>query len=549
MILNTIIQLHNRPVLIEWDNNALCVCGVPILPDSTHFYLGCECWHQYQRVIDHGLYRQYIEVIPGDKTIKITQSPFGEWPLTYHISPGCCFIDPSPEKVRQALLQKGVEVKPDRVGILEGMIFDIPFRNRTLFKGVHKVIAGDRLQLSIDSGRVERTSKWILPFTTSSHNGKTTADLIDEGCYILSRLIKDAYIPPSVREKSSDVIITLPLSSGLDSRLLLAALAEKGANLKTFTFGTKKSIEFTLASQLANISGVSWEKFELTEEEQLRGGEEVVKLTGGMSYSYHSHLFSAMLRTSYTHSLLYHGFLGGEYAGAAQPVDLQEYGSEKETALNQFVKKNFARHPLWQIMGSALQDEICEDILAVLEDCCQVNPPWFLDEYIHNVDRQFGLIAWVFCLSELYAPCIRPFANMDYAIFFNSLPFELRKDRMLYRKGAGTLFPELFQVREQLHPYPHWVNVNLQRNLIRASMKLQYYSDFLTAGKLTVHSPHSGPNWFGELRRQHKTLVRQLDRAMEILDIDLSMYESYFYRVHDRNVTAPLRILSLGLIF
>lgn len=93
------------------------------------------------------------------------------------------------------------------------------------------------------------------------------------------------------------------------------------------------------------------------------------------------------------------------------------------------------------------KEEFESDLREIMEDCCEVNLPCHFDEYVHNVDRQFSLISNVFTPIEQDTTIIRPFTSKEYCLFFNTLPYELRKIDIYILRQLKSYFQKHFLFR------------------------------------------------------------------------------------------------------
>ncbi len=147
----------------------------------------------------------------------------------------------------------------DRDAIAELVAFDHLLGVRTLARGVAALPLGHRLLLDRSGARLQRhTGYGDIPLDAGLKPRDALPGLLGAWRDGVAGLLKH----------SGSRSIVVPLSGGLDSRLLAATAAELGASLATFTFGQRLESggdppDVTIARQVATTLGVPWRFLEL----------------------------------------------------------------------------------------------------------------------------------------------------------------------------------------------------------------------------------------------------------------------------------------------
>ena len=422
---------------------------------------------------------QYILI--DSEGLTINTSWFGESPLFHYQTKDYFVCSSSFVSLLCRLRENHLdEIDFDRIGILESIIFDNPLRARTLFKGIKKAIPGRQINISAATLKVSERTLFVLPFD----KGEVPAGnfLLDKAVDMLDGLSGD------LTSLKGDVL--LPLSGGLDSRLLACLMSKNNVSYDAITFGPKESTEPYIAKTVARKLNVPICHLELRNDYYKQYGDEVTWLTGGLSSHMHCHLYSVLSENQVNYDNIVHGYLGGEYAGASQPEHACNYSMSEDEALHRYTKHFVERAWIWGQLSAEDRDEINNDLAEIMSENCQCNLPCHFEEYVHNVDRQFSLIANVFSSIEKFGLVSRPFASKEYAIFFNSLPFELRKDRKLFIEASNLLFPEMSKIGTQNQIYDDKSIIGkIEKQLSLLISKVSYASLLLTNGKLVVRNP------------------------------------------------------------
>lgn len=120
----------------------------------------------------------------------------------------------------------------------------------TLHPGIKQVQAGEHVALSAAGGFSARVTRFI---------GATGDDVTDphEADELFHRALREAFIP--LLESLDGRQVVVPLSGGLDSRLIATLLKELGyENLVHFTYGTGPTRESRISADVASSLGQRW---------------------------------------------------------------------------------------------------------------------------------------------------------------------------------------------------------------------------------------------------------------------------------------------------
>lgn len=276
----------------------------------------------------------------------------------------------------------------------------------------------DQKKFNFDFSRIDK-AKYI---------GKSEDELIQIGKDKLIRSIKKF-----IRNKE----VLLPLSGGLDSRVLLAGLMEYGSvdNISTYTFGIPGSFDFEIGNFLANRFETNHKMYSLknyhfTEEEEMVIAER---------FDYQTHLFLhppySKIEEDFNTVEVWSGFLGGEIGGSH--VKRNPSGNLEE-ALDFFMKKNrsIGPNPIKPINKDAIKkwvkyDEKLLNTVAI-------------DDQLDFLNRQTKyIIPHVLIKGFQY---VTPFFNTEFFDFMMSLDHKYRYRKSLYKKILLETYPKYFKL-------------------------------------------------------------------------------------------------------
>lgn len=486
---------------------------------------------------------QFINYDLKKQRVMIKNSWYGEYPLFYYYDKvmDLIFIDYNLIELVKTIQKNHIKLELDRTAFFEECIIDNPLRDRTLFKNVYKCMAGEEIYFDLKKFEVRKERVFKLQFN-SNNSEKNEESYLRDAKDILRSLL-DKYEEELLHCQEEDILI--PLSGGYDSRLLVSLAKRKGFSFNSLVFGPSHSNEITVAKKVASALKLNLSFGELLNSYYKKYGKEVVELTGGLSSPMHCHLHSIMQEKQILPKYIIHGFLGGEFAGANQTKIAKNFSMTKEEAVEDVINRRFKGHTLWTQIGTKEKEEIINDVEKIAEDCCQVNFPCHLDEYIRNVDRQNSLIANIFAPLERSSKIIRPFASKDYAKFFNGLPYELRENRYLYKKAALSLFPKAFDIPDQKLPSNVPIPKKLQpeaRKLFLGAFVLSY---LVSKGKIQIGKSMVYEKHHELLDNELKDVLnKSIEFSTDYTGIDFYKYAKPSY-VRFKETLVPFRLITL----
>jgi asparagine synthase (glutamine-hydrolysing) len=184
------------------------------------------------------------------------------WPLFYGMKNGGLVISPDARVARDALGFTDNDVDPDAA--LEFSLAGYVTGESTLYKGLSALRPGEFLvwRKGMDAPLLQRYFRYQPTMEESRENEQ---ELIGNLNDVMDTIIKNMIARVGGRP------IWLPLSGGLDSRIILCKLHEHGArNVHTFSYGPKFNFEALKAKQVAKTLGYPWQ-FVAPDKETLRG--------------------------------------------------------------------------------------------------------------------------------------------------------------------------------------------------------------------------------------------------------------------------------------
>lgn len=320
--------------------------------------------------------------------------------------------------------------EPDEIGFWETVLFETPFAERTLLRGVKYLSAGTTLTFT-PRHQPETRRYWNLTFETL--DVKTDEECASLCTAVLVDRLKSYPSVPNV----------LPISGGLDSRLLAAALrkAAPEAPVTGVTYGYHKCIlEYAYAKQVLRRLGWTRPHFHRLEPDSyVRCMDPLVRRTGALIGMQNCHLFDYLMSRGADDRPVLSGMYSDGACGYSASIDLT--GVDKLTAFEHV-------SALWKkALSLELPDRIVEGIYADLQamraDWRNGSSITSFNEYAYVRERNAKFHLLMADSWRMFAPVRLPFADPKVATTFLSLPTRYREHKRCTVLATHHLAPEL----------------------------------------------------------------------------------------------------------
>jgi len=463
-----------------------CLIDGNAAPAAGLVHLAPAAWDRYIQSSGPGTIEHGITIDRDRASIRIRTHPFGLYPLSYYAAQDLIIISQSARLVAEELCRRGKAAVADRVAIWEAMFFSLPLLSRTLYRGIRKTRIGEHIAIDVRSGKAHSLSNW-RPCLTRGRDSRG-AD-VAEAAEVLRQQFD---LPYSGR-------LLVPLSGGLDSRLIAGQLQQRSLDLRAFTFGSFGSAEVTFARRVAGELHIPWEFMSLAPDDYVSYGDRVVDLTGGLVSGMHMHLYSTVSKLDHGDgSISIHGFLGDPIAGD-HAAGFQHFPTTAAAAAA-FVSKRLSRSALAaRFLPPDDRAAILAEIEALAEECAGAGSLECFEEYFFIAERQ-NLISYIPALMETHLPVLRPYASQPYMDYFlNRCPGD-RIGRSLFRRAFRFAFPDLYRLPSTAHVFGPGIHPNAQKLWVRVRNWLQYATMAISGNSVRVFSPY--------LYEQHLFLMR-----------------------------------------
>ena len=255
------------------------------------------------------------------------------------------------------------------------------------------------------------------------------------------------------RQAIADVLKTqpswiLPLSGGLDSRLIAAVGAETGAELCAYTYGPAGWEETIYARQVAKVLKLPWQRVGL-------GTDYLARYTPMWADWFGSALhFHGMYQVPFLDALksappapIVEGFLGEALAGLHLPGLMSAHANGQHLGP---LTDGWIHWPLEEVKSllKVPVDDALERIAAETESQISGTPgAWFQRlMFLDLWNRQRRFISYQPTMYDYWRGVATPFHNRDYARFCLSLPLLALEGRRLQKEMFRRYYRKLAEI-------------------------------------------------------------------------------------------------------
>lgn len=300
-------------------------------------------------------------------------------------------------------------------------------------------------------------------------------ELIGKGITILNEVFDEL-----VKGKENEMHL-IPLSGGLDSRLILAALLERvdHSNILATTFGTPGSFDYDIPEFIAKKIKIRHKKINCTKLDYSIENLVSATLAGGRWSSVPDNYINRLALNTVEKGCKWSGFMGGEIAG--------DYAGLYSKDKSNYVK--FAKYQK-RVKNIKLTKENYSPETALIRIGKSVN---ILNEFelIYYYNR--SLAGAIPIIDADNKDIIIPFLHPKWVSFISNIPSALRLNSKLFRSIIFRMYPEIFNIPCKNNSGLSLNNKNKLRLLLNHS-KLKIRYELVKLFK-SVHYPPVGVNY------------------------------------------------------
>ncbi|WP_460219701.1 hypothetical protein [Psychroserpens sp. MEBiC05023] len=301
--------------------------------------------------------------------------------------------------------------------------------NMTLFEDI-EVITDFHTRALVNNKELKLTKSYNFEdvIDTKIHEGKSKEQLISEGGKLFNQVIDKLY-------ESQTKSVVLPITSGLDSRIILGGLLEctEAKNITALTWGFPKSYDFETGIRISKKLGIKHHALNIDDYQITEPRLKAFAESSDFSVPLFDHWPKDWVKqiVDEVDGSLWMGLLGGTLSGSNLPH------SFVDDALTNFLKTNKRINSVISLSTAMLGEKPNRsDLEQIVRGFESVNTD-ALDIYLHH----HHLIAPTKIHRDL--SYVLPFTSPQLMRFFLSLPQKYRANRGLLRDIIINQYPYL----------------------------------------------------------------------------------------------------------
>ena len=392
---------------------------------------------------------------------------------------------------------------------------------RTLLNGIYSL--GPANILICNNKKIKIYKYFTYHKTLKIDSRKKIKDYL----YELNKIIDDSL--DFIIENSNDRTIYIPLSGGMDSRLIVSKFHEKRfKNIKCFSYGLKNNSDALIAKKVANHLNVNWEYiwFNKNRFKQLFFSsfkENYDKYSDHFSCipNYGEIFFLKELKDRgyfNKNSIIINGQSGDFNSGLHIPAtlyDLDKEGKNKNSSILEAIKKkHFGLWPEKDLISTkydintAIKDTLDLELLS--SPLSDIYESWEYKErqckYVVNSQRAYDFLNFDWFL---------PLWDAEFVKFWTTIPLDLRYKQKLYRRYlADWNYRDVFEgIDDKVTGFTGFSNLTIKSLSFFLSVilsqknkeKIIGYSDYFS--RLGYQYQFYGLKYFLNNRRKSKNAV------------------------------------------
>jgi len=463
----------------------------------------------------------HFNIFINDRRSNVTylfNDRFGHRHLYLYQSSGSLLFSP---EIKSFLACEGLDMALDEQGLSDFFVYSYQLSDRTFFRNIKLLPPASILRIA--DGEIARSTYWSPEY-------RPTRDKTD--LYEVADLGYDLFEQSVDRCLGSGRDILVPLSGGLDSRLILSVASRRSLNISTATFGHRKCHDYRIARNVCETLGMAPPRLITICRDWLqRYAEQMIHLgecTYGALGATTQHGMAQMVGGAFDVSL--NGLYGGHlsFGSPYYTRDDLNIPLAKEERIKRIVR-GFNGHRFSAYLEQVMSQQVLDQISTFKEQ--SIREEWQRSARVSDLDacRQDHIFVHNrirrgmnnLNQNRFFFNDKQPFASYGLYDFYLSLSPELVLDHFLYKEIYKRRLPMLARIPWQqtgvnLYRRPSRLAGLRRRVKSRLSWSLNKYSK----GRLVLadHSQYENPDVSYRKSLRLQSWVRSLLLSERCLD-------------------------------
>ena len=431
--------------------------------------------------------------------LQIWTDRFGLRHLFYYDDANLTIFAPEIDAILQ---QPGIDRSRDLDSMSDILTLRTMVHNETLFEKIKLIPAASYLE--IDGGGLRVHEHWRPDYREDRHDASYD-DLLEEGYELWRNAIYKR-----LRGKSK---LAIPLSGGLDSRLLVAFALQKTDDIYCFTHGDPGIDEHRIAEIVAKHLNLDYDLIPFNPDALADTIEENVRVKGGMvsQGGYMVELakrfgdrFEVFLNGTFAMGMSFttHFFREDEIGRPFATEDkvkriISRMGGEQFGPTVQKQLRPDFRRELLERRGNSIRTALAD--FEFLSDSFHKEKDWFLIQTLKRREG-VGIDTWRYYVND-----VLPLADYDLLDFYLRLPTKYKVTREFHYEIIRRKFPDLARIEYQRTGVDLFTpeDPRILERKARAR-QFKYYLGRLSLGRIKLISKSTWLNediWYRKSRR------------------------------------------------
>ena len=423
--------------------------------------------------------------------------------------------------------------------IIDFFLFGYLLGDKTFFKHIYQLPPGSILEISKDDTKL--TKYWDYEYN-EEYNSRSKEVLMDELATLWQMAVE--------RRIKKDEKIIIPLSGGLDSRAILAAVLRCTSkdNIITFTFGEKGSYDFEIGKMVAAKAGVKSIPLEVEKNDFNKAYDVSMDDIEGLIDATPNFPIRAYAEMRKHGDTLHIGYMGDPIMGSHIKSKMMNKKIHSKGNLSEAKNILYDQHrlndledvkrlfnPSWANVGSfrgSFESTLTEMKRIHNEDMPNYCARW---DYKHRQNRLTMFAVFRYKEHFKYST---PFLDNDLINFMLRIPPDFRSNQYLYKNMLFKNYPILFKLPTKTNAGLSLEASNpsliLRKVILFSKLKANKISNFLIRRNIFQDNNRNYIDYDVLLRtnKEYRTYIRRMLEKVKKRAFFNEIYIDEIWRLH-----------------